>query len=35
MQFLASRFALKEALVKASGRKDLEYPGIYLKKETG
>jgi len=33
LQYLASRFALKEALVKASGRKDLDYPGIYLLKQ--
>ena len=32
MQYLASRFALKEALVKASGRPDLDFRGIYLKK---
>ena len=32
MQYLASRWALKEALVKASGRTDLDYTGIYLKK---
>ena len=31
-QYLASRWALKEALVKASGRTDLEYKGIYLDK---
>tara|TARA_B110000285_G_scaffold185044_1_gene209823 strand:+ start:239 stop:553 length:315 start_codon:yes stop_codon:yes gene_type:complete len=30
---LASRWALKEAMVKASGCTRLEYPGIYLKKE--
>lgn len=30
LQYLASRFALKEALVKASGRRDLDYTGIYL-----
>ena len=33
VQFLASRWALKEAMVKASGRTDLDYTGIYLKKE--
>ena len=33
MQYLASRFALKEALVKASGRTDLDFTGIYLKKD--
>ena len=32
MQYLASRWALKEALVKASSRTDLDYTGIYLKK---
>ena len=32
MQFLASRFALKEAMIKAAGRTDLEFAGIYLKK---
>ncbi|CDW89035.1 4-phosphopantetheinyl transferase [Stylonychia lemnae] len=31
-QFLASRWALKEALVKASGNTSLFYPGIYLQK---
>ena len=31
-QYLASRWALKEALVKASGRTDLDYTGIYLDK---
>ena len=31
-QYLASRWALKEAMVKATGRTDLEYKGIYLKK---
>lgn len=31
-EYLASRWALKEALVKATGRTDLEYKGIYLKK---
>lgn len=30
---MASRWALKEALVKASGCTRLEYSGIYLKKE--
>ena len=29
---MASRFALKEALVKASGRPDLDFRGIYLHK---
>ena len=32
-QYLASRWALKEALVKATGRTDLDYTGIYLSKE--
>ena len=32
LQYLASRFALKEAMVKAAGRTDLEFAGIYLKK---
>ena len=32
VQYLASRWALKEALVKASGRTDLDYTGIYLDK---
>jgi phosphopantetheine--protein transferase-like protein len=32
-QYIASRWALKEALVKASGRPDLKYPNIYLKKD--
>ena len=31
-QFLASRWALKEAVVKASGETRLQYPGIYLEK---
>lgn len=31
-EYIASRWALKEALVKASGRTDLDYTGIYLKK---
>ena len=31
-EYLASRWALKEALVKATGRTDLEYKGVYLKK---
>jgi holo-[acyl-carrier protein] synthase len=35
LQYLASRFALKEALVKASGRPDLQYTGIYLLKGGG
>ena len=30
VQYLASRFALKEAMVKATGRQDLDYTGIYL-----
>ena len=38
-QYLASRWALKEALVKASGRTNLDYTGIFLDKsrklETG
>ena len=29
---MASRWALKEALVKATGRTDLDYKGVYLKK---
>uniref|UniRef100_A0A7S3MLE1 4'-phosphopantetheinyl transferase domain-containing protein n=1 Tax=Favella ehrenbergii TaxID=182087 RepID=A0A7S3MLE1_9SPIT len=33
VQYLASRWALKEALVKASGRTDLDYRGIYLLKD--
>ena len=33
LQYLASRWALKEATVKASGCTRLEYTGIYLKKE--
>ena len=33
LQYLASRWALKEALVKASGCTRLSYPDIYLKKE--
>ena len=35
VQYLASRWALKEALVKASGRTDLDYTGIYLDKSDG
>jgi holo-[acyl-carrier protein] synthase len=31
-EYLASRWALKEAMVKATGRTDLEYKGMYLKK---
>lgn len=31
-EYLASRWALKEAMVKALGRTDLEYKGMYLKK---
>jgi phosphopantetheinyl transferase (holo-ACP synthase) len=31
-EYLASRWALKEAMVKATGRTDLEYKGLYLKK---
>ena len=31
-QYLASRWALKEAMVKASGNTSLYYPGMYLKK---
>jgi phosphopantetheinyl transferase (holo-ACP synthase) len=31
-QYLASRWALKEALVKATGNTSLFYPGIYLDK---
>jgi holo-[acyl-carrier protein] synthase len=34
-EYLASRWALKEAMVKAMGRADLEYKGIYLKKPEG
>ena len=33
LQYLASRWALKEALVKASGQTRLSYPGIFLHKE--
>ena len=32
LQFLASRWALREALVKASGETRLHYPNIYLYK---
>ena len=32
---MASRWAFKEAVVKASGRRDLIYPQMYLKKEFG
>ena len=32
-QYLASRWALKEAMVKATGRTDLEYKGMYLQKD--
>ena len=32
LEFLASRWALKEAMVKASGETRLTYPGIYLLK---
>ncbi|TNV75148.1 hypothetical protein FGO68_gene14064 [Halteria grandinella] len=31
-QYLASRWAFKEAMVKASGNTGLYYPGMYLKK---
>ena len=31
-QYLASRWALKEAMVKATGRVDLVYKDIYLEK---
>ena len=31
-EYLASRWALKEAIVKATGRTDFEYKGIYVKK---
>lgn len=31
-QFMASRWAFKEAMVKASGNRSLYYPGMYLKK---
>ncbi len=34
-QYLASRWALKEASVKACGDKRLYYPGLYLQKEEG
>ena len=34
-QFLASRWALKEAMVKASGRPDLKFNHILLYKEKG
>ena len=34
MQFLASRWALKEALVKASGSRSIYYPGVFLKKDS-
>jgi holo-[acyl-carrier protein] synthase len=34
-QFLASRWALKEAVVKACGDGSLKYPGIYLIKRDG
>ena len=33
VEYLASRWALKEAMVKASGRTDLDYTGIYLHKK--
>ena len=33
LQYVASRWALKEALVKASGETRLSYPDIYLHKE--
>ena len=32
MQYVASRWALKEALVKASGQTNLSYPDIFLEK---
>lgn len=32
--FLASRWGFKEACVKASGRKDLIFPQMYLEKDT-
>ncbi len=32
-RFLASRWAFKEAMVKASGSTSLHYPGMYLLKE--
>ena len=32
---MASRWAFKEAMVKASGNTRLIYPGMYLKKEKG
>ncbi len=32
---MASRWAFKEALVKASGNTSLYYPGMYLKKKEG
>ena len=31
-QYLASRWALKEAMVKASGNRSIYYPGVYLLK---
>ena len=34
-EYLASRWALKEAMVKASGIRGLRYPGIWLKKVKG
>ena len=33
--YLASRWAFKEAMVKASGNTSLYYPGMYLLKEGG
>jgi phosphopantetheinyl transferase (holo-ACP synthase) len=32
-EYLASRWACKEALVKASGRRDLLFHQVYLKKD--
>ena len=32
---MASRWAFKEAMVKASGNTSLYYPGMYLNKEKG
>ena len=32
-QYLASRWALKEAMVKACGIRSLKYPGMYLAKD--
>ena len=32
-QYIASRWAFKEAMVKATGNTSLYYPGMYLKKD--